>query len=86
MLGALIRTHERKHAGELKIQLESEYCPVYLSLFLVCWTFVQSDSRSFLARAARRELKWLWEGQKTFMPKNINDIAIIITLEGIEKI
>ena len=40
-----------------------------------------------LARPVRRGLKWaLRRAQNIFMPKNINSITIIITLEGIEKI
>ena len=43
--------------------------------------------RLILARAVRRGLRWaLRRAQKIFMPKNINSITIIITLEGIEKI
>ena len=40
-----------------------------------------------LARAVRWGLKWaLRRGQNIFMPKSINSITIIITLEGIEEI
>ena len=40
-----------------------------------------------LARAFRRGLKWaLRRAQNIFMPKNINSITIIITLEDIERI
>ena len=43
--------------------------------------------RLILARAVRRGLKWaLRRAQNIFMPKNINSITIIITLEGIERI
>ena len=43
--------------------------------------------RLILARATRWGLKWvLRTAQNIFMPKNINSITIIITLEGIEKI
>ena len=43
--------------------------------------------RLILAWAIRRGLKWVLRGaQNIFMPKNINSITIIITLEGIEKI
>ena len=42
--------------------------------------------RLILARAVRRGLKWaLRRAQNIFMPKNINSISIIITLEGIER-
>ena len=43
--------------------------------------------RLILARAVRRGLKWaLRRAQNIFMPKNINSITIINTLEGIERI
>ena len=43
--------------------------------------------RLILARAVRRGLKWaLRRAQNIFMPKNINSVTIIITLEGIERI
>ena len=43
--------------------------------------------RLILARAVRRGLKRaVRSAQNIFMPKNINCITIIITLEGIEKI
>ena len=43
--------------------------------------------RLILARAVRRGLKWaLRRAQNIFMPKNINSITIIITLEDIERI
>ena len=43
--------------------------------------------RLILARAVRRGFKWaLIRAQNIFMPKNINSITIIITLEGIERI
>ena len=43
--------------------------------------------RLILAGAVRRGLKWaLRRAQNIFMPKNINTIAIIITLDGIEEI
>ena len=43
--------------------------------------------RLILARAVRRGLKLaLRRAQNIFMPKNINSITIIITLEGIERI
>ena len=43
--------------------------------------------RLILARAVRQGLKWaLRRAQNIFMPKNINSITIIITLEGIERI
>ena len=43
--------------------------------------------RPILARAVRRGLKWaLRRAQNIFMPKNINSITIIITLEDIERI
>ena len=42
--------------------------------------------RLILARAVRRGLKWaLRRAQNIFMPKNINSITIIITLESIEE-
>ena len=43
--------------------------------------------RLILARAVRLGLKWaLRRAQNIFMPKNINSITIMITLEGIEEI
>ena len=43
--------------------------------------------RLILERAIRQGLKWaLRRAQNIFMPKNINSIIIIITLEGIERI
>ena len=43
--------------------------------------------RLILARAVRRGLKLaLRRAQNIFMPKNINSITIIITLEGTERI
>ena len=43
--------------------------------------------RLILAWAVRRGLKWtLRRAQNIFMPKSINSITIIITLEGIERI
>ena len=43
--------------------------------------------RLILARAVRRGLKSaLRRAQNIFMPKNINSITIIISLEGIERI
>ena len=43
--------------------------------------------RLILARAIRRGLEWaLRRAQNIFMPKNINSITIIITLEGTERI
>ena len=43
--------------------------------------------RLILARAIRRGLKRaLRRTQNIFMPKNINSVSIIITLEGIERI
>ena len=43
--------------------------------------------RLIVAQAIRRGLKWaLRRAQNIFMPKNINSITIIITLEGIERI
>ena len=46
--------------------------------------------RLILAQAVRRGLKWALRRAQNifmpFMPKNINSITIIITLEGIEKI
>ena len=42
--------------------------------------------RLILARAVRRGLKWaLRRAQNIFMPKNINSITNVITLEGIEE-
>ena len=46
------------------------------------WAWV----RLILAWASRRELKWaVKRAQNMFMPKNMNFVAIIITLEGIDK-
>ena len=43
--------------------------------------------RLILARSVRRGLKSaLRRAQNIFVPKNINSITILITLEGIEKI
>ena len=47
----------------------------------------RAQLRLILAWAIRWGLKWALRGaQNIFMPKNINSITIIITLEGIERI
>ena len=56
------------------------------SLFNITIEFMFAGINMFWARLGLILKMSLRRAQNTFMPKNINSITIIITLEGIEKI